>query len=159
MQAFDAVLSRTNVLCISVTLTLSLGGEAGTGNDSAVTWEDRKTQKACLERYRVASAEIIAVFHEVAPEGIVEKASIDEAYIDVTSIVDAHLQVSHVAQSSSLAACNMAYLAGPGECKKLPDNVHCDLNVYTCFRLAERRNSMRDLTFICTLSARLVVNR
>lgn len=58
-----------------------------------MTWEDRKTQKACLERYRVASAEIIAVFHEVAPEAVVEKASIDEAYIDVTSIVDAHLQV------------------------------------------------------------------
>ena len=113
MQAFHAILLPTSVcvLCISVTLTLFLGGEAGTGNDSAVTWEDRKTQKACLERYRVASAEIIAVFHEVAPEGIVEKASIDEAYIDVTSIVDTHLQVSHVAQSRSLAACNMAYLA------------------------------------------------
>lgn len=96
---------------------LSSGGEAGTGNDSAVTWEDRKTQKACLERYRVASAEIIAVFHEVAPEGIVEKASIDEAYIDVTSIVDAHLQVSHVAQSRSLVACDMAYLAGPGNAR------------------------------------------
>ena len=57
-----------------------------------MTWEDRKTQKACLERYRVASAEIIAVFHDVVPEAIVEKASIDEAYLDITSIVDAHLQ-------------------------------------------------------------------
>lgn len=75
------------------TAVCSTGGDAGTGHDSAVTWEDRKTQKACLERYRVASAEIIAVFHEVAPEAVVEKASIDEAYIDVTSIVDAHLQV------------------------------------------------------------------
>ena len=71
----------------------AVGGEAGTNSDST-TWEDRKTQKACLERYRVASAEIIAVFHEVAPEAVVEKASIDEAYIDVTSIVDAHLQAS-----------------------------------------------------------------
>jgi type IV secretory pathway TrbF-like protein len=70
------------------------GGDAGAGSDSAVTWEDRKTQKACLERYRVASAEIIAVFHEVAPDAIVEKASIDEAYLDVTSIVDAHLRAS-----------------------------------------------------------------
>ena len=41
----------------------------------------------------MASAEIIAVFHEVAPEAVIEKASIDEAYLDVTSIVDAHLQV------------------------------------------------------------------
>lgn len=70
------------------------GGDASAGNDSAVTWEDRKTQKACLERYRVASAEIIAVFHEVAPDAIVEKASIDEAYLDVTSIVDVHLRAS-----------------------------------------------------------------
>ena len=72
----------------------SAGGDAGTGDDGAVSWEDRKTQKACLERYRVASAEIIAVFHEVAPEAVVEKASIDEAYIDVTNIVDVHLQVA-----------------------------------------------------------------
>lgn len=74
--------------------TCHAGGDAGAGNDSAVTWEDRKTQKACLERYRVASAEIIAVFHEVAPDAIVEKASIDEAYLDVTSIVDVHLRAS-----------------------------------------------------------------
>ena len=73
---------------------LCTGGNAGVSCDSAVTWEDRKTQKACLERYRVASAEILAVFHEVAPDAIVEKASIDEAYLDVTSIVDAHLQAS-----------------------------------------------------------------
>ena len=83
-----AVLWSTNIVEMN-----SAGGDAGTGNDGAVSWEDRKTQKACLERYRVASAEIIAVFHEVAPEAVVEKASIDEAYIDVTNIVDAHLQV------------------------------------------------------------------
>lgn len=80
------------------------GGNAGASSDSAVTWEDRKTQKACLERYRVASAEILAVFHEVAPDAIVEKASIDEAYLDVTSIVDAHLQARHAAL---LATCHM----------------------------------------------------
>lgn len=78
------------------------GGNAGAGSDSAVTWEDRKTQKACLERYRVASAEILAVFHEVAPDAIVEKASIDEAYLDVTSIVDAHLQVRACCLASHL---------------------------------------------------------
>ena len=72
----------------------SAGGEAGTGSDSTVTWEDRKTQKACLERYRVASAEIIAVLHETAPDAVIEKASIDEAYLDVTNIVDSYLQVS-----------------------------------------------------------------
>ena len=86
------------------------GGDAGAGNDSAVTWEDRKTQKACLERYRVASAEIIAVFHEVAPDAIVEKASIDEAYLDVTTIVDAHLQ-ANVLASHGLAVVFLVQLA------------------------------------------------
>lgn len=81
---------------------LCIGGNAGAGSDSAVTWEDRKTQKACLERYRVASAEILAVFHEVAPDANVEKASIDEAYLDVTSIVDAHLQASTCCPASPL---------------------------------------------------------
>ena len=87
-----------------------------------MTWEDRKTQKACLERYRAASAEIIAVFHEVAPEAIVEKASIDEAYLDVTSIVDAHLQAMLLDQT----AC------------KLLDNKLCGIHVglraqHSCF--------------------------
>ena len=83
--------------------TTCAGGSAGAGSDSAVPWEDRKTQKACLERYRVASAEILAVFHEVAPDAIVEKASIDEAYLDVTSIVDAHLQARACCPASTSA--------------------------------------------------------
>lgn len=87
MQVFKRSMCSVHIMLIE-------GGDAGAGNNSAVTWEDRKTQKACLERYRVASAEIIAVFHEVAPDAIVEKASIDEAYLDVTSIVDAHLRAS-----------------------------------------------------------------
>ena len=54
----------------------------------------RGAQKACLERYRSASREIIAVLHKTAPAAVLEKASIDEVYMDVTAIVDNELQAS-----------------------------------------------------------------
>lgn len=42
-----------------------------------------------LERYRDASKEIFAVFKKhLSPCAILEKASVDEAYIDVTKMVD-----------------------------------------------------------------------
>eukprot|EP00889_Picochlorum_renovo_P004880 jgi/Picre1/31910/NNA_007258.t1 len=48
----------------------------------------RLTQKACLERYRLANAEILDVLHTEVPNSRIEKASIDEVYIDVTDLVD-----------------------------------------------------------------------
>ncbi len=53
---------------------------------------DRLTQKACLERYRKANSEIMKILHKLAPNSVIEKASIDEVYIDVTAMVDAELQ-------------------------------------------------------------------
>lgn len=47
----------------------------------------RLTQKACLERYRLANAEILDVLHTEVPSSTIEKASIDEVYIDVTDLV------------------------------------------------------------------------
>ncbi|KAA6422642.1 MAG: hypothetical protein FRX49_07502 [Trebouxia sp. A1-2] len=108
MRRAEAKAKCPELQCVHVE---TIGGDAGAGNDSAVTWEDRKTQKACLERYRVASAEIIAVFHEVAPDAIVEKASIDEAYLDVTSIVDVHLQARRAATCSSTCTLILALVA------------------------------------------------
>lgn len=46
---------------------------------------DRLTQKACLERYRAASYEILALLHKIMPNTTIEKASIDEFYMDVTA--------------------------------------------------------------------------
>lgn len=43
---------------------------------------DRSSQKACLDRYREASEEVLAVIGRFATR--VEKASIDEVYIDLT---------------------------------------------------------------------------
>jgi nucleotidyltransferase/DNA polymerase involved in DNA repair len=39
--------------------------------------------KACLNRYRKASAEVFAIFNERFPQAVLEKASIDEAYLGV----------------------------------------------------------------------------
>lgn len=52
----------------------------------------KQTQKACLERYRVANAEILSIIHEEVPSVTVEKASIDEVYIDVTPLVDVEME-------------------------------------------------------------------
>ncbi|KAL0047265.1 hypothetical protein WJX82_011225 [Trebouxia sp. C0006] len=111
MRRAEAKAKCPELQCVHVE---TIGGDAGAGSDSAVTWEDRKTQKACLERYRVASAEIIAVFHEVAPDAIVEKASIDEAYLDVTSIVDAHLRASDGEGSLPASSAQLPALESPG---------------------------------------------
>ncbi len=88
--------------------------------------KDRTKQKACLERYRKACIEILAVLHKAAPQvcyslagfmhwitkrvehchavirlinfaclqAVIEKASIDEVYMDVTTMVERELRVS-----------------------------------------------------------------
>ena len=49
----------------------------------------RSDEKACLERYRRANLEILKVIHGELPKGCaVEKASIDEVFVDVTALVD-----------------------------------------------------------------------
>lgn len=47
---------------------------------------DPKTHKVSLDPYRRESAKILAVFKSLVPEGEVEKASIDEAFIDLTAL-------------------------------------------------------------------------
>ena len=49
------------------------------------------THKVSLERYRSASRRIFSVFTDIVGEHSVEKASIDEAFLDVTSLVDSAL--------------------------------------------------------------------
>ncbi|KAF8274761.1 DNA/RNA polymerase [Lactarius quietus] len=52
---------------------------------------DTATHKVSLDYYRRESAKIIAIFKESLPEGEIEKASIDEAFIDFTRPVRAEL--------------------------------------------------------------------
>ncbi|KAK9829326.1 hypothetical protein WJX72_005200 [[Myrmecia] bisecta] len=74
--------------------TLGGDGSEEAANDAGNVVTDRSQQKACLERYRKACSEILAVFHDVAPQVVIEKASIDEVYMDVTTLVDEELQES-----------------------------------------------------------------
>lgn len=62
--------------------------QKGSGSATCEGFSHRLTQKACLERYRKASFEILKLTHKVLPQAIVQKASIDEVYLDVTHIVD-----------------------------------------------------------------------
>ncbi len=65
--------------------------EGGKNTDAAHSAPpDAATTKVTLRRYREASAQIMAVLQRTVP--CVERASIDEAYLDVTELVDARLQ-------------------------------------------------------------------
>lgn len=61
---------------------------------------DRLNKKACLERYRLANAEILDVLHTEIPSCPIEKASIDEVYIDVTTLVDNELALRYPCSES-----------------------------------------------------------
>jgi len=54
----------------------------------------RQSQKACLERYRKASLEIQSLIrNNIPPNIIMEKASIDEVYLDITPMVEHELEM------------------------------------------------------------------
>eukprot|EP00891_Asterochloris_glomerata_P006033 jgi/Astpho2/6033/Aster-x1345 len=87
MRAPEARVKCPELQCVHVE---TIGGETFKSGDKEGEWEpskeDRKHQKACLERYRQASLEIIGVLHKAVPSAVIEKASIDEVYIDVTNL-------------------------------------------------------------------------
>ena len=88
----------TNESC-GANAAADVGADVPVGAES--TQEERRKGKVSLQRYRNASAQ---VFDALAPFGVVEKASIDEAYIDVTQRVDAmrlNLSVSDAALHAS----------------------------------------------------------
>lgn len=69
------------------------GGDAGgDGAAAAAAAATKGTAKACLQRYRRASAQIFRLLHDLMPDCPVEKASIDEAYIDATAAAAAELR-------------------------------------------------------------------
>ncbi|RLN14835.1 hypothetical protein BBJ28_00010675 [Nothophytophthora sp. Chile5] len=70
---------------------------------------DRTHQKAILRRYRVASREIFAILGALAP--IIEKASIDEAFMDVTGQTKARLAQMDLTAHAFLQRCGLAELA------------------------------------------------
>ncbi|GMH32529.1 hypothetical protein BSKO_00363 [Bryopsis sp. KO-2023] len=71
--------------------TIGEGGDRDAG-DHESNARRQSTQKACLERYREASLEIMGIFRRLAPTAIFEKASIDEVYLDVSESVTSTLE-------------------------------------------------------------------
>ncbi|KAL7422809.1 N-acetyltransferase eso1 [Cryptotrichosporon argae] len=74
------------------------------GEDEAGYWDevDPKTHKASrrpaavsLDPYRRESLKILAIFKQMAPKGEIEKASIDEAFLDLTPMVLDRLLAIH----------------------------------------------------------------
>ena len=96
---------------------------------------DRATSKASLARYRRASFEVIKVMQKFS--SFIERASIDEVYIDVTGSVDERLQngleeialdweESHVAEGAALNLnldSDLRLVVGAKICKEIRDAI------------------------------------
>jgi DNA polymerase eta len=67
------------------------------GENEAGYWPDvdRRTHKVSLDPYRRESLKILAIFREMAPKAELEKASIDEAFMDLTPMVIDRLLQAH----------------------------------------------------------------
>jgi nucleotidyltransferase/DNA polymerase involved in DNA repair len=61
-------------------------GPAAEGSSVEGSALDRGSAKACLQRYRRASADIMRLLGSLCPGCPLEKASIDEAYLDITPL-------------------------------------------------------------------------
>nr|XP_019044650.1 DNA polymerase eta subunit [Kwoniella bestiolae CBS 10118]OCF23580.1 DNA polymerase eta subunit [Kwoniella bestiolae CBS 10118] len=67
------------------------------GESEAGYWGevDPQTHKVSLDPYRRESLKILAIFKEMVPKGEIEKASIDEAFLDLTPMVLEKLLTLH----------------------------------------------------------------
>ncbi|WVQ99976.1 hypothetical protein IAU59_007119 [Kwoniella sp. CBS 9459] len=67
------------------------------GESEAGYWGevDPKTHKVSLDPYRRESLKILAIFKEMIPRGEIEKASIDEAFLEMTPMVIERLLALH----------------------------------------------------------------
>ena len=75
-----------------ITCDQSLLSSSSSSSSSASTPKtlDRASGKVSLARYRRASFEVLAIFEKFTKKfgGVVQRASIDESYIDLTAAVD-----------------------------------------------------------------------
>ncbi|WIA32722.1 hypothetical protein OEZ86_005908 [Tetradesmus obliquus] len=67
---------------------------------------DRGSSKACLQRYRKASAQIMRLLGQLSPGCLLEKASIDEVYIDATPAAVAELAAAEGGITAPAAAAD-----------------------------------------------------
>lgn len=91
-------------------------GPGTTGTDP-----DRRTQKACLRRYREASEEVFAIFERHAAR--CEVASIDEAYLDLTMEASKWLTEDRLSATGRLDALAADAICAPGTSLDLEEDV------------------------------------
>ncbi|CAK9004031.1 unnamed protein product [Durusdinium trenchii] len=103
MRAADAQKACPNIVLVHVE-TISEGTEEISEGSHMSLAPDRRTQKACLRRYRQASEEVFAVVQKHA--GRCEMASIDEVYLDLSEEVAQRLSGSlDLDQLAAAAVC------------------------------------------------------
>ncbi|CAG9463583.1 unnamed protein product [Pedinophyceae sp. YPF-701] len=89
MRVPDALAVCPNLKLVHVE---TISGAAGGGDDEPSRAHDRSMEKVSLERYRAASRDVFDVLHEQLPGCVIEKASIDEAYVDITGAVEREIK-------------------------------------------------------------------
>jgi len=103
---------------------------------------NKATSKACLNRYRSASTEVLKAMQRFSDVLLIERASIDEWYIDATALVEERLEgveeggscsldwrESHVCKGASLNAsldCDVRLIVGAKLCKEIRDAVKAE---------------------------------
>ncbi|WIA12559.1 hypothetical protein OEZ85_006220 [Tetradesmus obliquus] len=91
---------------------------AGDGEAAAASGDvegsalDRGSSKACLQRYRKASAQIMRLLGQLSPGCLLEKASIDEVYIDATPAAVAELAAAEGSNTAPATAADAHGHAG-----------------------------------------------
>ena len=90
------------------------GAGGGGGGGGSADEPDRSQAKVSLERYRTESTKIFALLESLAPE--LERASIDEAYIDATELAgEEHARVLSDPEVWARAVLSLNPGLGPGQ--------------------------------------------
>eukprot|EP00929_Paragymnodinium_shiwhaense_P085615 TRINITY_DN46031_c0_g1_i1.p1 TRINITY_DN46031_c0_g1~~TRINITY_DN46031_c0_g1_i1.p1 ORF type:complete len:1382 (-),score=237.15 TRINITY_DN46031_c0_g1_i1:137-4282(-) len=99
----------------------TIGGTGASSSSTLSLPPDRRTQKACLRRYREASEEVFAVFARHAAR--CERTSIDEAYLDLTAEASQWLATAIPGEDDKAARLGQLLTSMAAEATCAPDTV------------------------------------
>jgi nucleotidyltransferase/DNA polymerase involved in DNA repair len=120
----------------------------------------RGNEKVSLERYRHTSQRILRVFASLVGEGCIERASVDEAYIDMTECVDKHIRqmLADPSTESSSLTWHGHVFGGEFQCSPLAE-ADIETKLCVCDRLVAelRRRVQTEIGVTC--SAGISVNK
>ena len=108
----DAMKSCPNLELVHVA-TIDQNGVESDGSDlkGALSSGKKDSSKVSLSRYRIASAGIFRLLVEVCGESRVEKASVDEAFIDVTEMATTLLRSGTLREAGSGKASSGGWIS------------------------------------------------